>query len=184
MSNAYPPDPYSQSVGQPSSYDPYQQAQSYQQYSQQPIPGMPGSYSPYQPPQEGYQQYSQPVPGAYGSTPYNQPQIIVNVQQGQNQSQQQMQPLMVAVAPQTNGKATAALVLGILSWIGLSILTGIPAIILGHMALSEINNSRGLQNGRGMAITGLVLGYLSVAGAVCACLYFIVVLGALSTTPS
>ncbi len=51
--------------------------------------------------------------------------------------------------------------------------TGIPAVILGHMALGEINASGGMQGGKGQAITGLVLGYLSVAGLACFCLYFV-----------
>jgi hypothetical protein len=179
MSNPYPPDPYSQ----PSGYDPYQQtyqqqSPTYQQYSQ-PSPGAPGSYSPYQQPQSGYQsgyqQYSQPGSSAYGPQG-SQPQIVVNVQQGQ--SQYQMQPMLVAVAPPTNGKATASMVLGLCTFV-VWFLAGIPAVILGHLALKEINASNGMQGGRGQAITGLVLGYLSVAGlAFCAFWYFFVILAA------
>lgn len=175
MGNPYSPDPYSQ-PNQSSSYDPYRQPETYQQYNQ-PMPGGSG-YNPYQQPQGGYQQYSQPGSGAYGP-PASQPNIIVNVQQGQQQYQ--MQPMMVAVAQQTNGKATAAMILGLLAFIAW-FLTGIPAVILGHMALSEINASGGMQGGRGQAITGLVLGYLSVVGLVCFCLYFFLVLGRLSST--
>lgn len=186
MSNPYSPDPYSQ----PSGYDPYQQAPTYQQqqptYQQynQPSPGAPGSYSPYQQPQSGYQsgyqQYSQPGSGAYGP-PGSQPQIIVNVQQGQ--SQYQMQPMLVAVAPPTNGKATAAMILGLCIFV-VGFLTGIPAIILGHLALKEINASNGMQGGRGQAITGLILGYLSAAGlAFCILWYFFVIAATVGSTP-
>jgi hypothetical protein len=42
-------------------------------------------------------------------------------------------------------------------------LTGIPAIICGHMALGQIKRSAGALTGSGMAITGLVLGYLWIA---------------------
>ena len=174
MSNPYPPDPYSQ----PSGYDPYQQtyqqqSPTYQQYSQ-PTPGAPGSYNPYQQPQSGYQsgyqQYSQPGSGAYGPQG-SQPQIIVNVQQGQSQSQ--MQPMLVAVAPPTNGKATASMIFGLCSFL-VWFIAGVPAIILGHMALGEINASNGTQGGRGQAITGLILGYLSVAGlAICVFCYLL-----------
>lgn len=56
----------------------------------------------------------------------------------------------------SNGLAIASLVCGL---IGVSI----PAIVLGHIALSQIKTSGGRQSGRGMAIAGLVLGYLAVA---------------------
>ena len=60
----------------------------------------------------------------------------------------------------TAGKATASLVLGLLSLI--ICLAGIPAIILGHMALSEIKKSAGRLKGDGMALAGLIMGYLSM----------------------
>jgi type IV pilus assembly protein PilA len=64
---------------------------------------------------------------------------------------------------QTDGKATASLVLGILSLVCLSILAGIPAIILGHMSKANIRRSMGRLKGDGMATAGLVMGYLSAA---------------------
>jgi len=65
--------------------------------------------------------------------------------------------------PRTDGKAIGSLVCGILSITCLWILTGIPAIILGHMSRSSIRNSMGRLKGEGMALAGLVLGYISVA---------------------
>ena len=63
----------------------------------------------------------------------------------------------VASSERTSGLAIGSLVSGILSlFIGF---TFIVAIILGHMGLSEIRRNPGLK-GRGMAIAGLVLGYL------------------------
>jgi hypothetical protein len=64
--------------------------------------------------------------------------------------------------PETDGKAVASLVLGILSFI-FSVLTGIPAIILGHISRSEIRKSAGRLGGDGMALAGLIMGYLSLA---------------------
>jgi type II secretory pathway pseudopilin PulG len=49
-------------------------------------------------------------------------------------------------------------ILGLLLW-----LPCIPAIILGHLSLSAIKKSAGALGGRGMAITGLVTGYLMIA---------------------
>src|SRR5262245_36481585 len=64
-------------------------------------------------------------------------------------------------APPTDGKATASLVLGILSWMGPGIVAGVPAIILGHMSRSAIRKSMGRLKGDGMALAGLILGYAS-----------------------
>jgi hypothetical protein len=44
-----------------------------------------------------------------------------------------------------------------------SIIAGIPAIVCGHTALSRIKRSGGVLQGNGLAIGGLVSGYLSIA---------------------
>ena len=58
---------------------------------------------------------------------------------------------------QTSGKAVASLVSGLLFFIPFAFLA---AIVFGHIALSEIKKSAGRLKGEGMAIAGLVLGYL------------------------
>lgn len=63
---------------------------------------------------------------------------------------------------QTSGKAVASMVLGICIFV-LGFLTGVPAIIFGHLAKSDIKKSGGRLQGDGMALAGLILGYLSVA---------------------
>jgi len=63
----------------------------------------------------------------------------------------------VPAGERTSGMAIAALVCGISSLVvGI---TFIPAIILGHLSLGEIKRNPGMQ-GRGMAIAGLIFGYL------------------------
>lgn len=64
---------------------------------------------------------------------------------------------------ETNGFAIASLVLGILwlYWLG-----SILAIVFGHIALVQIRRKGGNSAGRGMAIAGLVLGYIGVAIAI------------------
>jgi Domain of unknown function (DUF4190) len=42
-------------------------------------------------------------------------------------------------------------------------LAALPAVICGHMALRQIRNASVLMSGRGMAIAGLVTGYLGLA---------------------
>ena len=64
-----------------------------------------------------------------------------------------------ALAEETSGKAVASLILGIINVFPLCIV----AIILGHISLSEIKKSAGRLKGRGLAIAGLVMGYLGVA---------------------
>ena len=60
----------------------------------------------------------------------------------------------------TSGMAIASLIFGILFlFFPLSLL----AVIFGHVSLSQIKKSAGRLGGRGLAITGLVLGYLGIA---------------------
>ena len=66
-------------------------------------------------------------------------------------------------AAKTPGVAIVSFVLGLSTFV-FSILTGIPALICGHVALSKIKNSTERLNGKALAITGLVLGYLSFLG--------------------
>jgi hypothetical protein len=67
----------------------------------------------------------------------------------------------------TSGKATAALVLGILAFC-LSLLTGVPAIVLGVLSLVEIAGSRGRLRGRGLAIVGIILGVIGPLASIAA----------------
>ena len=62
----------------------------------------------------------------------------------------------------TEGLATASLVLGILSFILLSIFGAIPAIICGHIAKSRIRKNPEELEGSGKATAGLILGYLHI----------------------
>ncbi len=70
-----------------------------------------------------------------------------------------------AQAVGTNGLAIASLICGILG-------TSLVAVILGHIALSQIKKTG--QEGRGMAIAGLVLGYLALVVSVIAVIFLLV----------
>jgi hypothetical protein len=65
----------------------------------------------------------------------------------------------VFVQQRTNGFSIAALVLGILwlYWVG-----SILALVFGYIAKGQIDRSGGTQSGRGMAIAGIVLGWIGV----------------------
>ena len=73
---------------------------------------------------------------------------------------------------QNDGTAVASLVLGILSLICFGILTAIPAIITGHISLGKIKRSGDTLGGKGMAIAGLVMGYITIALTAMAALMF------------
>jgi type IV pilus assembly protein PilA len=68
-------------------------------------------------------------------------------------------PPPVAGEAPTSGKAIASLICGIFTFF---FPAAIAAIILGHLSLSEIRKSAGRIGGQGIAITGLVLGYLGI----------------------
>lgn len=61
--------------------------------------------------------------------------------------------------PTTNGLAVASLVLGIIwiYWIG-----SMLALIFGYNAKGQIDRSNGMQSGRGLAVAGIVLGWVGV----------------------
>jgi hypothetical protein len=72
-------------------------------------------------------------------------------------------PVSSPMPARTSGMAVASLVLGLLFVCGIGSLL---AVIFGHSALSEIDKGRGQITGRGMAIAGLVLGYIGLAAIV------------------
>ncbi|MPZ51372.1 MAG: DUF4190 domain-containing protein [Acidimicrobiia bacterium] len=59
----------------------------------------------------------------------------------------------------TNGFAIASLVLGIVWAMGIG---SILALVFGYVAKGQIDQSPGDQTGRGMAIAGIVLGWIGV----------------------
>jgi competence protein ComGC len=62
---------------------------------------------------------------------------------------------------ETSGKAIVSLVCGLLFFIPFVF---VGAIVFGHLALSEIRKSAGRLKGEGIAMAGLVLGYVWIAG--------------------
>lgn len=61
----------------------------------------------------------------------------------------------------TSSLAIASLVSGILGWTLLPFIGTLVAIVTGHMARGEIRRSGGTLDGDGLAIGGLILGWLS-----------------------
>ena len=65
-------------------------------------------------------------------------------------------------AAQQNSLAIMSFVLGLLSLLGFCLLTGIPAIICGHLARGRVRRSPGQYGGAGFALAGIIMGYVSV----------------------
>jgi hypothetical protein len=88
----------------------------------------------------------------------------------------------VPQAGTTNGKAIASMVLGILSFVTgfeigpFAVIFTILALVFGYQAKREIRLSGGLQGGEGMAIAGIVMGWIGV-GLLLLIIFLVVVLG-------
>ncbi|MDR7081661.1 hypothetical protein J2X01_000942 [Arthrobacter ginsengisoli] len=121
-------------------------------YSQPTDPyGTPHGAAPQQP--FGQQPYGQQPPAQqpYGApAPYGQPGSPFNAYG---------QPSYYGVPPEPKGLSIASLCCGVATFLGLGffLLPQLAAVILGHMALKRE------PSGRGMAIAGLVLGYVGIA---------------------
>jgi len=70
-------------------------------------------------------------------------------------------PPTISAQPKTSGLAIASVICGPLGFLTAG-LSGIAAVITGHMALSAIKRSGGALKGTGMSITGLITGYISI----------------------
>ena len=81
---------------------------------------------------------------------------------------------------QTRTLAIIALVAGILGWTLLPFLGSLGGIIFGHMARGEIRRSNGQLDGDGLAVTGLVLGWINVMLAVLLVLVIFMFFGGLA----
>ena len=109
--------------------------------------------------------------GQYNQSPYNQPQY--------NQGQYFGQPAYYGRPAEPKTLSIASMVCGIASVImGWLILPQLAAIITGHLAL------RREPSGKGMSISGLVLGYLCLLGYGAIWLLLIIGLTVASTTGS
>jgi hypothetical protein len=67
------------------------------------------------------------------------------------------------MAPSTNGFSIASLVLGIVWVFGIG---AILAVIFGFVARKQIRESGGRQGGSGMALAGIILGFVGIAGLI------------------
>lgn len=111
-----------------------------------------------------------PAPGAYPGPSYG-PQAYAPAQNYGGGYQ------VTGYAP-TNPLAIASLVCGLTQFLGFWVVTGIPAIIMGHISRRQIRE-RGEQ-GDGMALAGLILGYIGLVLAIIFTIIIIVAVVAVS----
>ena len=80
---------------------------------------------------------------------------------------------------QTSAMAIVSLVAGLLGWSLLPVIGSVVAIVSGHLARAEIRRRPEALEGDGLAIAGLVLGYLMVAMAIIGLLFVFLFFGGL-----
>ena len=77
-------------------------------------------------------------------------------------------------AAPTNTMAIVSMISSIIGWFAFGSLC-IVGVILGHISLKQLKTSG--EGGRGMALTGLIMGYIGIAGWVIGLIIFFIVLG-------
>ena len=81
-----------------------------------------------------------------------------------------------------SGLSIAAFVLGILSFVGCGPCFGMPALVIGLIELKNIREHGSPSEGRAFALTGAILGGISVGlGVLIAAVYIIVIVIAIVT---
>ena len=68
-----------------------------------------------------------------------------------------------APPPKTNTLAMISLIAGVAQFVCFYFIGAIVAIVTGHIARSQIRRSNGTQGGAGMALAGIILGYVGLA---------------------
>jgi hypothetical protein len=96
-------------------------------------------------------------------------------------------PWLYAPAPQLSGWALTSMICGIISMVILQPITAILAIIFGYMALREVKRSGGQVDGHGMAVAGIVMGYIGIGLTVLVIalyiVYFVFIISTLGPYP-
>jgi len=64
--------------------------------------------------------------------------------------------------PQTSGFAIASLICSIAGWFLVPFIGGVLGVIFGHIARREIRQSQGWKSGDGLALAGLIIGYIHI----------------------
>jgi hypothetical protein len=151
--------------------------------SEPPTPTQPQAYQPQVYPQNQYQPQQPVYPQAYPQQGYPQqpgyPQAPMYPQQMGYAA-----PMYGAPSNAGQGLGVASMILGILAlpatcFYGTGLVFAILAVIFGHIARTQSQRANGQANG--MAVAGLICGYIALAIVVIAIVFMLVILGSIST---
>lgn len=87
-------------------------------------------------------------------------------------------PGWIAPAQKTNTLALISLVCGILCWVALPVVGAIAAVITGHLARHEIRQTG--EEGGGLALIGMISGYVHLALGLLILILFLLIFGGLA----
>ncbi|HKT37458.1 MAG TPA: DUF4190 domain-containing protein [Ktedonobacterales bacterium] len=87
-------------------------------------------------------------------------------------------------APRQSAWALASMICGIISIASFQTIIAILAVIFGFIGLNEVKKSAGQVEGHGFAMTGIVLGFISIGLGILIIALYIVFIIAISTLPS
>jgi hypothetical protein len=100
-----------------------------------------------------------PRPQPYEDMPYGHPPYEQQPPVWQEQAPRpQFQP-----SPPTNGLAIASLILSISAFVALPLIGSVGGVICGHMARSQLRRAGYSDRGDGLALAGLIIGWVGVA---------------------
>ncbi|TPW74717.1 DUF4190 domain-containing protein [Schumannella soli] len=148
-----------------------------------PPPASPAGGNPYGQPQQPQQPYGQQPAQPYGQQPYGQqPQQQPYGQPAQPYGQAAPQTYSAPGSQyggyqpvQSQGTNTLAIISLVLAFV-----VSLGAVITGHIALGQIKRTG--EGGRGLALAGLILGYIGIAGGVIAVIFWIIAIIAAAST--
>lgn len=78
---------------------------------------------------------------------------------------------------QTSPAAIISLVFGILAWLALPLIGAVIAIVTGHIARGEIRREPARLEGDGLAVAGLVLGWVQLVLSLVVILLLVLIIG-------
>jgi hypothetical protein len=132
-----------------------------------PSPDASGSYPGYAAPpaDSAYQPPAYASAPAYDQAPPAYPQQSAPYGYG-------AQPYPYAAAPKTNALAITSLIASIANFVIVPFIGAIVGVITGHIALKQLRTSG--EGGRGMAVAGVIVGWVGLAGAILVTAIFVI----------
>ena len=140
-------------------------------YRQQPYTGQQPGQDHYGRPASNQGQFSSPYPPIYGQSGQSYGQTSPYAQPGSHNAYGQPAYYGAAPAPKTLSIASMCCGIAALVGFGFFLLPQLAAVVLGHLALHRE------PAGRGMAIAGLVMGYVGIAITILVMVIFGLVIG-------